>query len=280
MTESSPRQETAVSGTDNDGKESSVECPTCERDDFKNKHGMRIHHAQAHGESISWTTVQCDSCGEEIETEKYELENQENMYCSVECQHNGYRNKKPVKCEYCGDIEEIIPARVPTHRFCSEQCKSNHEAETWQGKNGPNYRGRVTKECRDCGEEMELCPSLEHREFCSVDCFGNWVSKNHNGENHPNWSGGWSDYYGPNWHEQRRAARIRDQSRCQSCRATPLDTGEELSVHHIQPIRKFKNKYEEPKCYELANSLDNLICFCRPCHHRWEGIPLKPQLTD
>jgi 5-methylcytosine-specific restriction endonuclease McrA len=47
-------------------------------------------------------------------------------------------------------------------------------------------------------------------------------------------------------------------------------------VHHIRPLRVFKEEYDEPEWYELANDLDNLVSLCASCHHKWEGIPLRP----
>jgi predicted HNH restriction endonuclease len=40
-------------------------------------------------------------------------------------------------------------------------------------------------------------------------------------------------------------------------------------VHHITPIRDFDTPEE-------ANTLDNLITLCEPCHAQWEGLYLRP----
>lgn len=89
------------------------------------------------------------------------------------------------------------------------------------------------------------------------------------GEDHWSWNGGTeSVYYGANWTEQRDAARERDGHECQIC--GHAGDGRALDVHHIQPLRSFDTP-------EAANALDNLITLCRPCHRRWEGIPLRPQ---
>lgn len=92
------------------------------------------------------------------------------------------------------------------------------------------------------------------------------------GEDNPRWcEDSESLYYGANWYEQSRAARDRDGNTCQVCGHSP--GGKNLDVHHIQPLRTF----DEP---EQANRLGNLITLCRPCHRKWEGIPLRPEVAD
>lgn len=83
------------------------------------------------------------------------------------------------------------------------------------------------------------------------------------GENHHQWNGGYDDYYGPNWYDQRREALRRDQHRCQRCRITEPDhienNGRGLHIHHIKPFRTFDD-------FEKANDLGNLKALCTRCH--------------
>lgn len=65
-----------------------VECPTCGCDDFKNKHGMKIHHAQAHDECIGKTETECAWCGERKTVQDYQLERNERSFCSKSCSNN------------------------------------------------------------------------------------------------------------------------------------------------------------------------------------------------
>lgn len=67
-----------------------VECPTCNRDDFHSKKGMRKHHAMAHGESIAKTTSECDACGEEFT--HFKAENNR-RFCSRECSRTAIKNR-------------------------------------------------------------------------------------------------------------------------------------------------------------------------------------------
>lgn len=95
-------------------------------------------------------------------------------------------------------------------------------------------------------------------------------------ENHPNWNGGREGYYGPNWYRQRRRARRRDEYKCQRCGTGESEHkeehDEELHVHHITPIKEFKEG--DSINYGLANELKNLITLCRGCHQDLEGVPV------
>lgn len=91
------------------------------------------------------------------------------------------------------------------------------------------------------------------------------------GEDHPSWKGGYKPYYGPSWLPARRAARERDEYKCQRCGMADQEHierfGQELHVHHIRPLRTFEK-------HAGANDLDNLITLCRDCHDKLEGVPL------
>lgn len=98
--------------------------------------------------------------------------------------------------------------------------------------------------------------SLETRMKIGVSMIG----KNA-GEKHSRWKGGRLPYYGPNWLQQRKKARERDQI-CQfyNCTITQQQ-GRELDVHHIISFRYFGlERYEE------ANDLQNLISYCHRHH--------------
>jgi len=79
-------------------------------------------------------------------------------------------------------------------------------------------------------------------------------------EKHPRWRGGtFSQKRGPNWPEQSKAARERDQFTCQHCGMTEAELGKRMAVHHIKPFRQFESSEE-------ANQLDNLVSLCPSCH--------------
>jgi DEAD/DEAH box helicase domain-containing protein len=75
--------------------------------------------------------------------------------------------------------------------------------------------------------------------------------------------------YGPNWAEQRRRARERDQYRCRQCGRREVP-GRQLDVHHLQPFRTFDYRPGENDNYIRANSPDNLISLCSDCHKQLE----------
>jgi 5-methylcytosine-specific restriction endonuclease McrA len=81
------------------------------------------------------------------------------------------------------------------------------------------------------------------------------------GPNNRNWRGGPLPYYGPNWRQARRNARLRDRYTCQRCGVTEAMLGKQLDVHHIEPFRNFGvERYQE------ANGTANLISLCPSCH--------------
>jgi DEAD/DEAH box helicase domain-containing protein len=69
--------------------------------------------------------------------------------------------------------------------------------------------------------------------------------------------------YGPNWVQQRQAARERDAHTCQNCGAR--GEGQVLEVHHKIPFRAFEH-------FREANRLDNLVTLCPACHYRAEAV--------
>ena len=76
--------------------------------------------------------------------------------------------------------------------------------------------------------------------------------------------------YGPNWSEQRNAARARDGYRCRQCGA-PERPDREHDVHHVRPFRAFGYIPGQNTFYLEANSLDNLVTLCHDCHQRAEA---------
>jgi DEAD/DEAH box helicase domain-containing protein len=75
--------------------------------------------------------------------------------------------------------------------------------------------------------------------------------------------------YGPNWAQQRDAARERDGHRCVVC-GKPETPPKQHHVHHRKPFRTFNYRRGENEAYLLANSLDNLMTVCPTCHARVE----------
>lgn len=138
-------------------------------------------------------------------------------------------------------------------------------------------RERQECECLSCGatlfrQHSQVKNHDEH--FCDDTCMGEYESDVYSGDGNPRWIGGYTDYYGEEWPEQRAAAMQRDGEQCQGC-GTDREThrrevGSDLHVHHIQKFATFDDSAE-------ANRLDNLVTLCRECHQRWERhSPLRP----
>jgi DEAD/DEAH box helicase domain-containing protein len=75
--------------------------------------------------------------------------------------------------------------------------------------------------------------------------------------------------YGPNWPEQRDAARARAGYRCSQC-SVPEREDRKHDVHHITPFRAFGYVPGVNDAYKLANRLENLVTLCPACHRRVE----------
>ena len=240
-----------------------TECPTCGREDFKSTEGMRRHHALAHDESLLHQTVECDGCGDSIERR---TDTDGDHYCSngcmVEKNAEVFRNRTETECKQCGETFKHVASKDRV--FCGAACQGEHE------------RDLDESECGYCGDVFEHVPAKDRR-FCSYDCMGAWRAENTTGDNNPAWKGGHAEYYGNNWHQQRRRRLEHDAHECVVCGITEDEhreqVGRSLDVHHIRPLRTF----EDP---EDANVLRNLVTMCKPCHGRWEGIPLRPEVVQ
>jgi len=99
------------------------------------------------------------------------------------------------------------------------------------------------------------------------------MSQSTAGEQNPNWKGGCIDRYGPGWSPARDRVREREDV-CQHCDHD--GSVRRLEVHHIVPVRVFRNTDD----LSLADAHDerNLVLLCRRCHVRAEHdlIPIQP----
>lgn len=117
---------------------------------------MKIHHTRAHGESIAFTEIECESCGDTF-TRRDSNITENTKYCSYSC------------------------------KFSEENSGEGH----WHWEGGPDEA-----ECEWCGETFEYSESSQPGTFCSYDCMGEWRSENFSGEQHWNWKDDQTDYYG------------------------------------------------------------------------------------
>lgn len=270
MSESLPSHEETVQSFEPWGKSPPISCDGCGKK-YTTKSGYLHHCRKFHPERLQ----NCPACGKGFLGKR-------GIEIHHSTQHGEKLAKKSIRCEYCDSTFEryVSNIRDGMRQFCSQQCMGQFNSEHKTGTDAANWNGGgVSLVCEGCGSEYTVQKSEEEdSRFCSYDCLYSWQSESQKGENNPNWIGGYDTYYGPNWKGIRNKAIIRDQARCQSCGLVESEQDRSLSVHHVKRMGWFKERYDSPKCYEMANKMSNLVCLCRNCHKRWEGIPVRPVL--
>ena len=114
----------------------SSKCPTCDNA-FDTKAGMRIHHKQAHGESLSKKTLTCENCGDTFEEFESRIKNGRGRFCSKGCHYDDGR--EVVTCVRCGETAKRVSCRTDRYdrEFCSRECYLDERREG--GKNAPGW---------------------------------------------------------------------------------------------------------------------------------------------
>lgn len=252
-------------------------CPNCEKPfsyyPSGYKDGIKIHCSRKCQSEASRVTTICPECDKEF----WYHQSWPRKYCSLKCSaannakaNLGIIDLPPMFCDFCG--KEITKNKWVGRRFCSQKCFGEYLSKTQKGVPRPIVRGekphlwkRIIKTCLQCNKQFQVKQShAERRKFCKKSCQVEWQRLNNalvSGENNFNWQGGYNPYYGPNWRQQRRNARYRDNYTCQRCHITEKEYGHQLDVHHIKPFREFGIEH-----YKEANHLGNLICYCNTCH--------------
>lgn len=185
---------------------SDAECPTCGRDDFESRFGVKQHHARTHGEKLD--------------------------------------DRPELNCEYCGETFRVRPCRENKARFCSRSCGNRWRSENKPPSHFPAWKGgKITKECAICGEEFEVKPHKEDQVTCSNACAGEYRSKKYSGTESPLWRGGKSvtdavkkSISARSWQHIADSARDENGNKCEMCGATRSEIGQKPDVHHIVPI--------------------------------------------
>jgi len=237
----------------------SFECPSCD-ETFRTNRGVKLHHTRTHGESLVFEVVECDECGLEFERKSADLSGYEQTFCSPECQYKSYSQKRVAGCDNCGKTVQRAPSHINEKNFCSLGCRGEWMSQNATGRQSPRWEGgKVESLCERCGTTFSH-RSFRDAMFCSNECFHSHLSENAKPD---------SPYYGKSWAEKRELALVRDNHECVICGHADL-----VDVHHIRPFREFGVEN-----HEEANALDNLVCLCRQHHSKWEGIPLRPEVS-
>lgn len=219
--------------------------------------------------------VQCFYCGADILRYPYQIKARDRHFCDKGCfgeylktltgSDAPWYKSETVQCQTCGESIQRPPhdIRNHVHHFCCRECHHIYKASV-----------SITVQCHTCGKELTRQPNqirkVKHY-FCDFQCEAEWLTVSMAGKKNHNWKGGAARYYGPNWNKQKRAARKRDNYRCQACGVFQQKHGRSLDVHHIVPFKSFEYIADENENYLLANDFDNLITLCRACHAQMES---------
>lgn len=215
------------------------------------KNKMRPYWNELKETNKKWHTKTCEWCNKKFEID---YTSKKNRFCSQECREQNQLQtqvKHKYYCQQCGK-EILYKNRTYPRKYC-DNCYITARAKT-QTK-------RLETNCSYCGEKLLIIPAIykQHKNhFCDVNCMAKYYAEHYTGKNSPAWTGGKGHYEG-NWLNARKAARKRDEFKCQKCGISESEYGKELSVHHIKSYKYFNDKFE-------ANKLNNLICLCEPCH--------------
>lgn len=201
----------------------------------------------------------CDSCSKDYTTR----EGLAYHYDNSDCERNG------VDCPECGDT------------FANEHGVRAHHSQV---HGGPGIHGTKVVECAWCSKEIRRKKYfVEKREkfYCSTECEAEWKSEYQGAyrwaDDKTHYSG---SYYGSNWPEQRAKRLEIDDYQCVACGMTDEEhkeqQGRSLSVHHLRDIDEFRDSETNSLDEKEANEISNLVTMCRPCHKKWEGVPITP----
>jgi len=136
---------------------SSVECPTCGKDDFASEGSMRSHHTRIHGDSLrEMVELSCEWCGELYEVPSYQEDN--SSFCSGSCRSKSIgagRDPEPQPreialerddhtCQRCGNevIDDLEAAK---------SANAHHIIPVAAG--GPDVPENLVTLCEGCHSE-------------------------------------------------------------------------------------------------------------------------------
>lgn len=106
------------------------DCPTC-GESFDTENGMKVHHAQAHGESIAGVAVDCDNCGETIRQERTLAEEQDHHFCDKDCFDTFQRKSLPrEKIANWYETKGLSPAEI-AERVDASRKTVQHRINEW-----------------------------------------------------------------------------------------------------------------------------------------------------
>lgn len=121
--------------------------------------------------------VKCDFCGSLLERLPDRIKKNKRQFCNINCKaafqktkDNPLRNRKIIKCKYCGKEKEINA--YLNQEFCSVQCYAKYASENNIGRQKRNFG---IKTCKHCGKKYEVWNyRKKEAKFCSTECYNKY----------------------------------------------------------------------------------------------------------
>lgn len=186
-------------------------------------------------------------------------ETKNKVYCSTECQHEGYREKKSERikanCIFCSIEFEDTEYRINTigKKYCSRKCKDTHQKELYQGGGNPVYGQEHSEEWKKWQSERvtELWKNEEHRQKVKEgqerfrEESGHWCGTDENSKNRRKET--WLENYGVdhNW---------KDEEVRKKCEETCIDRhGKKSILIANEALFKMSSTGIEDKIFEILS---------------------------
>ena len=95
-------------------------------------------------------------------------------------------------CQWCGATFKVKPSWLERGegKCCSIACRGHAHSVAMSGKNNPRWIEKVRCNCKWCGVEFAVVPSVIRNgggKFCSADCHSAWMAEYQSGENSAAW---------------------------------------------------------------------------------------------
>ena len=153
-------------------------------------------------------------------------------------------------CHYKGRGMGLVKRVVTTPYTYTEESKARLREASSKPKGQRAFHPTL---CLHCGKTFDDPNDGRRRKsgltFCSLACCNSYRKGDKS----------------PDWRPLQRAVRERDEYTCQRCGTKP--DGRDPDVHHIRPVSSFENVND-------ANTPENLVTLCHPCHMyvEWNGM--------
>lgn len=171
---------------------------------FDTRRGMKIHHANTHGESISGFVYECSNCDKEYQDPRSGLEDsQEYTFCSVECSEE-YLEDDPLdrtktvkrECSNCGNTVERKPSESEKYEnvFCDSSCYGDWQSlQTGEDNRNWDPGNHINVNCSWCDEDLVRDKYVVEQNdlfFCNAsECQARYNSEHLSGPDNPLWQG-------------------------------------------------------------------------------------------